>query len=84
MLIRSWTRTVSHLIQQCVVVILGAMFRLLASVYDTLRQWLGVRADKECMRIQHLAATTMEATVDSALAPLLEMERPYDYAMCGI
>ena len=36
--------------------------------YDALRQWRGERADVEYVRILHLAATTMEATVDSALA----------------
>ena len=39
-------------------------FRL---TYDALRQWRGERADVEYVRILHLAATTMEATVDSAL-----------------
>ena len=34
----------------------------------------------EYVRILHLAATTMEATVDSALALLLETGRPFDYA----
>ena len=34
-------------------------FRL---TYDALRQWRGERADVEYVRIQHLAATTMEAT----------------------
>ena len=33
----------------------------------------------EYVRILHLAATTMEATVDSALALLLETGRPFDY-----
>ena len=35
-------------------------FRL---AYDALRQWRGERADVEYVRILHLAATTMEATV---------------------
>ena len=39
-----------------------------ASHYDALRQWRGERADVEYVRILHLAATTMEATVDSALS----------------
>ena len=51
-------------------------FRL---AYDALSQWRGERADVEYVRILHLAATTMEATVDSALALLLETGRPSDY-----
>ena len=43
-------------------------FRL---AYDALREWRGERADVEYVRILHLAATTMEATVDSALSLLL-------------
>ena len=52
-------------------------FRL---AYDALREWRGERADVEYVRILHLAATTMESTVDSALALLLEAGRPFDYA----
>ena len=52
-------------------------FRL---AYDALREWRGERADVEYVRILHLAATTMEATVDSALALLLEAGEPFDYA----
>ena len=40
-------------------------FRL---TYDALKQWRGERADVEYVRILHLAATTMEANVDSALS----------------
>ena len=47
---------------------------------DALREWRGERADVEYVRILHLASTTMEATVDSALALLLETGRPFDYA----
>ena len=54
-----------------------ATFRL---AYDALRQWRGERADVEYVRILHLSATTMEATVDDALALLLEMGQPFDYA----
>ena len=39
--------------------------------YDDLQKWRGERADMEYVRILHLAAT-MESTVDSALALLLE------------
>ena len=52
-------------------------FRL---TYDALRQWRGERADVEYVRILHLAATTMEATVDSALSLLLEAGESFDYA----
>ena len=52
-------------------------FRL---TYDALRQWRGERADVEYVRILHLAASTMEATVDSALSLLLEAGQPFDYA----
>ena len=47
--------------------------------YDALREWRGERADVEYVRILHLAATTMEATVDSALSLLLEAGQPFDY-----
>ena len=52
-------------------------FRL---AYDALREWRGERADVEYVRILHLAATTMEATVDSALDLLLEAGECFDYA----
>ena len=52
-------------------------FRL---TYDVLRKWRGERADVEYVRILHLAATTMEATVDSALDLLLEAGECFDYA----
>ena len=52
-------------------------FRL---AYDALKRWRGERADVEYVRILHLAATTMESTVDSALALLLEAGEPFDYA----
>ena len=52
-------------------------FRL---AYDALREWRGERADVEYVRILHLAGTTMEATVDSALSLLLEAGEPFDYA----
>ena len=53
-------------------------FRL---TYDGLRQWRGERADVEYVRILYLAATTMEATVDSALSLLLETGESFDYAV---
>ena len=52
-------------------------FRL---AYDALNQWRGERAEKEYVRILHLAATTIEATVDSALSLPLEAGQPFDYA----
>ena len=51
-------------------------FRL---AYDALLEWRGERADVEYVRILHLAATTMEAPVDSALELLLEAGEPFDY-----
>ena len=48
--------------------------------YDRLREWRGERADVEYVRILHLAATTMESNVDSALSLLLEAGEPFDYA----
>ena len=51
-------------------------FRL---AYDALKEWRGERADVEYVRIVHLAATTMESTVDSALSLLLETGEPFDY-----
>ena len=51
-------------------------FRL---AYDALKEWRGERAEVEYVRILHLAATTMEATVDSALSLLLEAGEPFDY-----
>ncbi len=51
-------------------------FRL---AYDALKDWRGDRADVEYVRILHLAATTMEANVDSALSLLLEAGQPFDY-----
>ena len=52
-------------------------FRL---AYDALKDWRGDRADVEYVRILHLAAQTMEATVDSALSLLLEAGQPFDYS----
>ena len=53
------------------------IFRL---AYDALQRWRGERADVEYVRILHLAATTMESTVDSALTLLLEAGDPFDCA----
>ena len=49
--------------------------------YDALKRWRGERADGEYVRILHLAASTMESTVDSALTLLLESGDPFDYGM---
>ena len=51
-------------------------FRL---TYDALGEWRGERADVEYVRILHLAATTMEASVDRARSLLLEAGQPFDY-----
>jgi hypothetical protein len=47
--------------------------------FDALRASGGDRADVEYVRILHLAASTMESTVEAALALLLEQERLFDY-----
>ena len=52
-------------------------FRL---AYDALRERKGERADVDYVRIVHLAATTMESDVESALAELLESGSSFDYA----
>jgi len=51
-------------------------FRL---AYDALSKQPGVRADVEYVRILHLAASTMESTVEHALQALLEQGEPFDY-----
>ncbi len=48
--------------------------------YDALREARGDRADVEYVRILHLAASTMEATVEQALVEVLEAGAPFDYA----
>ena len=46
----------------------------------TVPEWRGERTDLEYVRIRHLAATTMEATVDSALSSVLDADKSFDYA----
>lgn len=53
---------------------------LFRRAYDSLRDARGDRADVEYVRILHLAASTSERTVESALATLLEKETSFDYA----
>ena len=48
--------------------------------YDALRDARGDRADVEYVRILHLAASTSERAVETALAVVLERETPFDYA----
>ena len=48
--------------------------------YDALRTFRGERADVEYVRVLHLAASTLEAPVERALAALLEAGEPFDYA----
>lgn len=48
--------------------------------YDALRKYRGERADIEYVRVLHLAATTMESEVDTALQLLLEAGKSFDYA----
>ena len=49
--------------------------------YDSLRSRRGDRADVEYVRILHLAASTTERAVETALAALLEQGAAFDYAM---
>jgi hypothetical protein len=49
--------------------------------YDALRAFRGERADVEYVRVLHLAASTLEAPVERALAALLETDKPFDYAL---
>jgi hypothetical protein len=48
--------------------------------YDALRGSHGDRADVEYLRVLHLAASTMEVSVEAALKRLLELGHPFDYA----
>jgi hypothetical protein len=48
--------------------------------YDALTRFKGERADIEYVRVLHLAASTMEATVEEALRRLLGRGEPFDYA----
>jgi len=52
---------------------------LFRRAYDALRERRGDRADVEYVRILHLAASTMESTVERALADLLDRGEPFDY-----
>jgi hypothetical protein len=47
--------------------------------YDALKTWRGERADVEYVRILHLAASTLEATVQRALVELLAAGEPFEY-----
>ena len=48
--------------------------------YDALRDIRGDRADVEYVRILHLAASTMESTVERRLSELLARAQPFEYA----
>lgn len=48
--------------------------------YDALRSARGDRADVEYVRILHLAASTSERAVETALSATLEKGAPFDYA----
>lgn len=48
--------------------------------YDAIRESRGDRADVEYVRILHLAASTMESTVEEALSVLLDAGKPFDFA----
>ena len=49
--------------------------------YDALYTFRGERADVDYVRILHLAASTMEATVEHALCDLLDRGVRFDYTM---
>ncbi|MCA9607007.1 MAG: hypothetical protein KC619_15475 [Myxococcales bacterium] len=48
--------------------------------YDALRTWRGDRADVDYVRVLHLAASTSELVVESALEQLLASGDAWDYA----
>jgi hypothetical protein len=48
--------------------------------YDALQRWRGERADIEYVRVLHLAASTMERTVEAALETVLAAGQAFDYA----
>ena len=48
--------------------------------FDALRESHGDRAEVEYVRILHLAASTMESTVETALVSLLSLGQRFDYA----
>jgi hypothetical protein len=49
------------------------------AAYGVFKDWRGERADVEYVRVLHLAASTMEATVERALRELVEAGEPFDY-----
>ena len=48
--------------------------------YDALVRFRGERADVDYVRTLHLAASTLECTVEQALRELLAERVPFDYA----
>ncbi|MEZ4321890.1 MAG: IS21 family transposase [Myxococcota bacterium] len=50
------------------------------AAYDALVEWRGDRADIEYVRILHLAASTMEGSIERALRDLLSTGERFDYA----
>jgi hypothetical protein len=50
------------------------------AAYDALFRFRGERADVDYVRTLHLAASTLECTVEKALRALLEERVPFDYA----
>ncbi len=48
--------------------------------YDALYRFRGERADVDYVRTLHLAASTLECTVEQALRELLDGRAPFDYA----
>lgn len=49
------------------------------AAYGLFKDWPGERASIEYVRVLHLAASTMEATVERALRALLEAGVSFDY-----
>jgi hypothetical protein len=49
--------------------------------YDALVRFRGERADVDYVRTLHLAASTLECTVEQALSALLGERLPFDYVM---
>lgn len=48
--------------------------------YDALKGWHGERTDIEYVRVLHLAASTLESSVEQALTSLLSTGERFDYA----
>jgi hypothetical protein len=49
------------------------------AAYGAFKTWRGDRADVEYVRVLHLAASTLESTVERVLADLLAAGEPFEY-----